>query len=325
MLRRYLVLLIFVECVVDGNTQRFSVNGLVVGAISYKAGALWPYRFVTSIWKDLLDEFPRNLWAETHTPVSAVASNPDSENAYTITTSRGVIRSRHVVHATNAFASHLVPGFRGKMTSLLAHMSFQRPGKMFPDHSGQRSWSVIYGTGFDYATQRPTIDGVPGDILIGGGFGQSKKHGLDQIGVYDDSKTDALTAAHILGILPTIFQPNWGGDTEGSEKRVWTGVVALTADFLPFVGRLDKRLTGRASKDGAGEWIAAGFVGDGMVWAWLSGTALGLMIAGSGDEDLPTAPGRPDGRLCDWLPEELRPTYGRISSIHIADIANAIV
>lgn len=282
------------------------------------------------MWKGLLGEFPKNLSIETATPVSAISSEPSSDAPYTITTNRGVIRSRHVVHATNAFASHLVPGLRGKMTGLLAHMSAQRPGKKFPAWNGQRSWSVIYGAGFDYATQRATTDGVAGDILLGGGFGQSKKQGLDQLGIYDDSKVDALTTAHILGIMPTIFEPNWGGDTEGRVTKFWTGLVALTADFLPLVGRLDPRLTGRkAAKPPSGvgqvqsgEWTAAGFVGDGMVWAWLSGTAVGVMVSGSEMESLEAMPGRPPGRLGDWFPEELRPRLARIKKMDMADLAD---
>lgn len=288
---------------------------------------------MTSVWRRLLDEFPKSLSIETQTSVSAVSSGTASGDPYTVTTNRGTIRCRHVVHATNAFASHLVPGLRGKMTSLLAHMSSQRPGKNFPNWNGERSWSIIYGAGFDYATQRPPTDGVPGDILLGGGFGQSKKQGLDQLGIYDDSKVDSLTAAHILGIMPTLFEPgNWGGHTDGRANKVWTGLVAITADFLPFVGRLDARLTGRkpttpergAGQGQTGEWTAAGFVGDGMVWAWLSGTALGVMISGSADEDLPAVPGRPAGRLSEWFPEELCPTVERIKRMDMADLAGEI-
>lgn len=307
----------------------------MIGALSYNAGAIWPYRFVTSVWRKLLDEFPKTLAIETGTPVSGIESaSTDPERPYRIETNRGTISSRHVVHATNAFAGHLVPGLRGKVTSLVAHMSSQRPGKAFPDLNGRRSWSTFYAShGFDYVTQRPSRDGVPGDIMLGGGFALSGKQGMDMIGVFDDSKLDGLTVSHNLGIMPTIFEPKWGPESEGKPRKVWSGVVALSADARPLVGRLDPRVTGRKVRGLArtgkvgfgsvepGEWIAAGFMGDGMVWAWLSGAAVGIMLAGSEDDELPPRPGRPCGKLGDWMPDDLLPTYERVNKMAMANLA----
>ncbi|KAL1882360.1 hypothetical protein VTK73DRAFT_1919 [Phialemonium thermophilum] len=314
--------------------KHFNTNSHVEGAISYRAGALWPYRFVTSIWRKLLDKFPKSLRIETGTPVLNITSRPSSTFPYEITTSRGVIRCSRVVHATNAYASHLIPGLKGKLTGLVAHMSSQRPGKDFPHYDGKRSWSIIYGTaGFDYVTQRPGTKSAPGDILLGGGFCRSRNQGLDHVGVYDDSKRDALTTAHILGVFPTIFEPNWGRRLDGLADKVWTGVIGVVADFRPLVGRLDSRLTGRrvipsgreeTEPGQPGEWVAAGFIGDGMVWAWLSGTAIGVMVSGREDEDLPAAPGIPSGKLHDWFPVELLPEYGRVKRMDMTALADEI-
>lgn len=210
-------------------------------------------------------------------------------------------------------------------------MSAQRPGQQFPDYNGSRSWSVVYGRAYDYVTQRPTVGGVPGDLMLGGGFDRGRDQGMDVIGRWDDSSEafDALTINHITNIFPTVFSPRWGHDQEdGRIKRVWTGIVCLTGDFLPFVGRLDPKLTQRQLEDGrpnegntGGEWIAAGYCGDGMVWAWLSGTALGTMIMGSDKDELPEIPGRPGGRVEDWFPKELSPTLERVKN---ADLSNLL-
>lgn len=282
------------------------------------------------MWRDLLDKFDENLSIETKTAVTDIQIGGAESAAYSVVTNRGTIKCNHIVHATNGFAGQFVPGLRGKLSSLLAHMSAQRPGKQFPDYDGSRSWSVIYGkSAFDYITQRPTVNGVPGDIMLGGGFDRSRDQGLSVIGRYDDSSEaiDALTVNHIGNIFPTIFSPRWGDDQEGGRiKKYWTGIVALTGDLLPFVGRLDPKLTGRRPRSvqtpggvSAGEWIAAGYCGDGMVWAWLSGTALGAMITGSDKEKLPITPGHPGGRLEDWFPHELEPSLKRVEK---ADIAN---
>jgi glycine/D-amino acid oxidase-like deaminating enzyme len=102
----------------------------------------------------------------------------------------------------------------------------------------------------------------------------------------------------------------------------------LTGDSMPLVGPLDANLTGRDRKvqkhdaESCGEWIAAGFSGEGMVWAWLSGAALGVMIAGGEDEDLPEAPGRPGGRLSEWFPRELLVSKERMRSADVSNLAN---
>ncbi|RMZ70325.1 fad dependent oxidoreductase [Pyrenophora seminiperda CCB06] len=313
--------------------QRFGVNNSVVGALSYQAGAIWAYRFVAAIWNGLLKDFPHSLSIETNTPAESI-SVPEEAPAgfpYAVQTARGTIFARQVVHATNGFASHLIPGLRSKIVGARGHMSAQQPGRQFPYSDGQHSWSVVYGDGFDYATQRPpATSDSKGDLLIGGGFTRSLKQGIDQVGLYDDGNSpDPLTTTHVTGLFPAIFHPQWGAGAE--LKQLWTGILGMTGDSLPLVGRLTMKLTGRdirerkpmpsgsTPKDGAGcgEWIVAGFSGEGMVWAWLSGAALGIMIAGSEDEELPTAPGRPGGKLREWFPGELLVSRERIRSADI--------
>ncbi|CRK17779.1 hypothetical protein BN1708_003057 [Verticillium longisporum] len=313
----------------DEARKKFGANESVAGALSYRAGAIWAYRFAVSIWKRLLDDFPEQLFVETMTPVEAISTSPDelADFPYIVHTPRGTVHVRHVVHATNAFASHLVPGLRSKITGVRAHMSSQRPGDLFPNCQGQRSWGVIYGGAFDYVTQRPSSPDEPqGDLMLGGGFSRSLKQGVDQVGLYDDgARIDALTVSHISGIFPAVFSPKWG---EGaSVENAWSGILGMTGDFLPFVGRLHSGLTGRkvASKKVRGlhgEWIAAGFSGEGMVWAWLSGTALGIMVDGCEEEELAAAPGRPKGKTVEWLPRELMVSSARMRSADISNLAS---
>ena len=322
----------------DQARERFGVNERVVGAVSYPAGALSPYRFVMVLWKKLLSEFAGVLSIETGTTVEEIQVNDERASSskleedgafpYTIVTSRGQIRARHVVHATNAYTSQLVPGLRGKGTAALCHMTAQRAADYFPDKDGHRSWSVIFGQGFDYVTQRPT-----GELMIGGGFFQGAKQGMDMMGVSDDTKLDALTVMHLEGVMPTLFDPGHKVNGEGARViRAWSGAIGLVPDFVPLVGRLDPRITSRKVKkdsrdDGKvppGEWISAYFCGDGMVWAWLCGAALGVMLAGSEDEDLPAEPGRPAGKLADWFPSELYAGWERVKGLDAIDLADAL-
>ncbi|KAL6357371.1 hypothetical protein LRP88_07530 [Fusarium phalaenopsidis] len=298
----------------DEARKEFGVNDLIVGGISYSAGALWPYRLVTGVWNDLLDRFS-TLSIHTNTPVESVSHElGSSPYAYTVKTTRGTLKTRHVIHATNAYAPHLVQSLRGCLTGALAHMSAQRPGASFPSSHGGRSWSIVYNPGFDYVTQRPdNQDGTPGDLMIGGGFFRSRQQGLDQVGVWDDSQVHALPLTHVRGVMPAIFEPHWG---EGSKLvKAWTGILGFTGDLMPLVGRV------RPSKDkNSGEWVAAGFNGEGMVWAWLSGTALAIMVLGMEEENLGEGVGRPGGKLDEWFPREILGVDG--GRLRRADVAN---
>ncbi|KAL7931647.1 FAD dependent oxidoreductase domain-containing protein [Trichoderma chlorosporum] len=312
--------------------EKFGVNRHVVGAISYQAGALWPYRLVTSTWNDLIARFP-NLIVNTHTPVSSITKNTNSSSyPYQVHSSRGAIYAKHVLYATNAYTGHLVPALRGCLTGVIGHMTAQQPGAGFaPVCHGGRSWSVIYGSGFDYVTQRPDAsDGTPGDLMIGGGLFRSKDEGLDQIGVWDDSRVDAFPLMHLRGSVATVFEPKWGFG--GGLKDAWSGIMGFTGDTMPFVGRLPpgtsgvkENHVGGGLEEGSGEWIAAGFNGEGMVWAWLSGVAVAVMMMDKEDVDLEESVGWPGGKLGEWYPkEEVKVDNARLKRARLENLANEI-
>ncbi|KAM0513909.1 hypothetical protein ACHAPE_007264 [Trichoderma viride] len=314
----------------DEARKKFGVNQHVVGAISYKAGALWPYRLVTGTWNDLINRYP-NLIISTHTPVSSITSNNDATTPYTVHTSRGPLRAKHVLHATNGYTGHLNPALRGCLTGVIGHMTAQSPGSRFEPCHGGRSWSVIYGNGFDYVTQRPDgEDGSAGDLMLGGGLFRSKDEGLDQIGVWDDGRMDAFPLMHLKGSMATVFEPKWG--VGGELKGAWTGIMGFTGDMLPFVGSLPlgldvskKMARGGFGEGASGQWLAAGFNGEGMVWAWLSGVAVAVMMLGLEEEDLEEAVGRPGGRLDEWYPiEEVKVDKARLRRADLTNLAGEV-
>lgn len=278
--------------------EKYDCNEMVIGAISYKAGAMWPFRFVTSLWKQLLSEYD-DLKLMAHTPALAVRN---VGAVYEVETPKGTVKATHVLHATNGWAGRLLPELRPCLTGLRGHMSAQKPGDNFPSTNGLRSWSMIYHPGFDYVTQLPdNDDGTQGDVMMGGGFFRSVEEGLDNIGIWDDSTKDAMTMVHVHGIMPTLFEPKWG--IGGGLRKAWTGIMGYTGDFRPFVDRVPEKVSKDRSGNGH-QWIAAGFNGHGMVWSWLSGTAVGIMIAGKENDNLEKSMGRPAGKLDDWFPRK---------------------
>lgn len=202
---------------------------------------------------------------------------------------------------------------RGKIIPVRATASAQRPGRASSPSTldSGRSWLLRHdrGAGFDYLSQLPPApSGEPGAMILGGGF-NLVEDGLGEAALSDDSTVHPLIRAYLGGALPVIFgEQNWGAEAAVDESAqndsqagwaagrvmaVWSGIVAYSADGHPWVGRVPPRISERAPPTpavaghktaGPGEWIAAGYSGDGMTAALLSGRALAYMILGHEDE-----------------------------------------
>lgn len=305
-----------------------------------------PYRFVTSLLVKLHDQhsekcvfFPAivcqrqthhtSFSISTHTPCTSISSPTADSPYYLVHTPRGSLKARHVVHATNGWCSHLLEPMRAKLVPARGAMSAQRPGTLLHSAtlSGARSY-VFYrgGAGYDYLTQLPTGEH---ELMYGGGWAQACENSLPDLGITDDATYNFAGAAHLAGSLPLYFgADNWGAEAApvleepagpvrwaaGRTKAQWSGILGISTDLLPWVGRLPAKVSGRPEPASAhesekgdpeshlaapGEWLAAGYSGEGMVHAWLSGAALALMVLDREDA------------LAGWFPDILRVTEKR--------------
>lgn len=231
------------------------------------------------------------------------------------------MKAPHVIHATNGWSSQLLQPLRGKIIPFRGNMTTQRPGQSLPAETLQRSF-IFYEipVGYDYLTQLPNGEH---EFMLGGGFAQEGREGYEAVANTDDSTYSKRIGAHLGGILPRYFgEDNWGregqppeGDTrdewsKGRVKATWSGILGISADFLPWVGRLSPAMTGRSAPSSQdlsseqsgnkaftfatpGEWIAAGYSGEGMVHGWMCGKALAEMVLGRERK----------GNLAEWFPE----------------------
>ncbi|KAK8050848.1 FAD dependent oxidoreductase [Apiospora rasikravindrae] len=319
---------------------RISLMPDAVGALTGTAkvaGAIWGYRFVTNSLKMLLDTYPKSLSLDTHTTATAVtATSKNSTHNFAVTTDRGTILANHVVYATNSWSPHFVPmlgdALAGGLLSMSAHLGgagLPKPGAWPAYHNnvslpGGRAWSLFLRGGLDYIVQNPEN----GEYMFGGGAGIPEPENINQ---YDDSVFPAAaTASYLNGALPTYFgYQNWGAERTdfpadlhqdviypGRTKRVWTGVEGFTTDAFPFVGPLSQKFTNRAVKNRAagGEWVSAGFNGEGMDYAWLSGKGLSEMIR----NHMANATNEP---LYEWFPQAFLPTQERLRKQNSTSVA----
>ncbi|XRM47101.1 hypothetical protein ABZX51_010102 [Aspergillus tubingensis] len=284
-----------------------------LGIVAGPGGAIWPYRFVTGVLGHLKEEFPQDLLIETSTPVTGieedVGEKGNSRLRYLVSTSRGVIRTRHVIHCTNAHVGHLVPGLRGRIYPIRGQMSAQHPGQKFRCQGEEHSWIFNYDRGFDYLTQLPQSEAGQ-MMMFGGGFAQGGGGGIADMGIATDSEISLYVDIHLSGALSAVFgRNNWGSVARQSVEQMWTGNMGFSADGLPWVGRLPGSTTQRGLHDeeqGA-EWVSAAFSGEGMVLAWLCGKALATMLLIKDDKLLET-----ESTDFSWFPEQMLVTEDRV-------------
>ncbi|KXJ89479.1 FAD dependent oxidoreductase-domain-containing protein [Microdochium bolleyi] len=253
------------------------------GAVEHKAGAIWPYRLLTSMYEQLLRQYPDRLSIETNTPVTHVRYSPetDAQYPYELATPRGRIRARRVIHCTNGHASHLLPALAGGIYPFRGTMTEQKPGPRLANLGASRSWSLahrsrldvetgFYDTGLYYLQQNART----GNIWIG-----NETAYLKDILTSDDTYVPAEARRALSRVLPRFFKEGWQEEQDTSEiESIWSGIQGHTADGLPVVGRVPACVTGNAADDQ--QWIAAGFNGYGMDKCWLTGVALAEMVLG---------------------------------------------
>jgi glycine/D-amino acid oxidase-like deaminating enzyme len=285
---------------------------------------------VTSIWNDLLKKQPDDIVISTHTVVQAVTvkSGP-GPYIHQVKTSRGMIASRHVLHATNAYAPYLVPSLKGCLAGFRGHMTAQRPGDDFPVQRPERSWSIVHEPDYEYITQLAPDEKrqeKQGLLMVGGAFMRSQKQGVDQWGNWDDETVEALTTMAVTGSMPTAFK-DWGPG--GSVVSAWSGIIGMTGDLMPFVGRIEAEKEQKGSSlrgegtTAPGQWVSAGYSGEGMVSAWLSATAVAIMILGLEDVELKERNGIPGGKLESWFPkQEFGLGKKRLRRSHLKNLAD---
>ncbi|KAI7202434.1 hypothetical protein KC343_g5132 [Hortaea werneckii] len=245
--------------------QSFTQMKDCIGAVVHPAGQIWPYKFVHAILRTLLEAGNLNLQA--HTPVETISDRGD-DGWINVKTDRGSIRTRAVVHATNAFASHLLPELEKLIKPEISTLAAIVAPSRFIKHTGAQHWDSTVN---NYHLQLPP----PHNAIILGGGRQFLVHRPDQcfLSARDDEQ--------ILGIAQ--FFESWpASDVVGGSASIpaklaipedqggyWTGVETSSADSFPFVGPVPSR---------EGHYIAAGFAGHGMPRILLSAAHIAPLI-----------------------------------------------
>ncbi|ORY24897.1 FAD dependent oxidoreductase-domain-containing protein [Naematelia encephala] len=206
-----------------------------VGAMQIPAGQIWPYKFVHGLLTRLLDRKLINLQA--HTPATHVSSHPDTEGYIAVTTPRGVIRAKRVVHATNRWASHLLPQFEGIINPALATICAVKASPYYVEKPWESTVSIRWdGVINNYLSQFPPPLST---IIIGGAKEVLIKDPSSFIGSDAEDRLIPGVEEYFKGIPKRDFIGWDGPDVADLENAgVWTGVLASSVDAMPFVGKM---------------------------------------------------------------------------------------
>ncbi|ETS77299.1 hypothetical protein PFICI_11173 [Pestalotiopsis fici W106-1] len=245
----------------------------VVGAVTYPAHTQNPYLLVC---KMLELSLAKGLNLQTNTPVHEIIESPrrdDLASTWTVKTSRGDVKTKQVILATNAFTNSLHIGLArtGFMWPSRSQVTAIRPGSKVADNPAMHMNICLNDahSGDYFHTRAPHLRGA-GDILYGGGRFLSPSR---EKGVTDDSKVNPKIAEYLRHAAANYFGSEAWGE-EGAHMRDWSGITCYTPDTYPLVGEAPGQ---------KGLWMSVGMNGHGMAMAFRSAEALVHMIT-TGEE-----------------------------------------
>ncbi|KAJ4264181.1 hypothetical protein NW762_005375 [Fusarium torreyae] len=229
------------------------------GCISYTAAHLWPSKLVHQLLEKLVDQ---GINVQAHTPVTSVSQTEGG--VWSVNTPRGTIRAKKIIHATNAYASHILPEYEHAITpvrGVCSHLASDKKEKI--PHLVN-----TYGIRFDEVNNDYLIPRPDGSIVVGGAreaFWHDKKRYYDTI--KDDELVDEANS-YFDDYMQRYFR-GWE-DSGMKTKKVWTGILGYSFDFMPHIGEVPGR---------PGQFIIAGFTGYGMPKILLSSKGLARMVS----------------------------------------------
>ncbi|CEL51577.1 hypothetical protein RSOLAG1IB_00112 [Rhizoctonia solani AG-1 IB] len=285
--------------------QRFRVE---LPAVYSPGHTLWPLKLVTKLYQYAKGDSTTKSWMSsatswfsrddesfsldlfTHAPVNAVEPVPEDHTyRWLVKTERGNVKARYIVHATNGYASHLLPQLAGPSKGIVPTRAQCMVARGFIE---ARKWPVVgWGgnEGYEYWFARPPHNADEKTLVILGG-GRETAVPDHEYNVADDSTVNPIVSQSLRKFLPRLYP----GDFEESEPEMeWTGIMGFTRSKDPMVGQVYTDTNDPL----VGQYIAAGYSGHGMPRAFACAEVVAQMIYADilGNEWAPP----------DWFPRHL--------------------
>lgn len=232
------------------------------------AAQFWARKAVLGIAKILLE---RGVKIRTKASVTEVIRQESSEGKkeFLLHTGAGTVHCNRLIHATNGYASRLLPFLTGAIVPVRGQVIVTSPVESFwiPHNMG-------FNDGYEYLIHRKDDK----RIVFGGMRWRAGTVGKE-VGVPDDSVLDEHVSDGLRSELKDLF-PALRQEPGFKIEQEWSGIMGFSSDTWPLIGKASE-------KDD--EWIAAGFSGNGMPQCFGAGKAVARMITNQLNPD-------------DWIP-----------------------
>lgn len=152
----------------------------------------------------------------THTPVSSVSTERDKNDLWAVSTSRGDIRAKKVVFASNGYTAGILPQLQDAIVpvrGICCYISSSKPHAPLLSNS-----YVLRFNDWEYDYLIPRTDG---SIVVGGARRDFHMDLNNWFGSYDDSKLIEPAKHYFDGYMQRHFH-GWE-DSEACTKSIWTG------------------------------------------------------------------------------------------------------
>ena len=180
--------------------------------MTYNAARLWPYKLITHMLERAV---ARGVNLQTNTPVSSITpTHAESEPAWVVNTGRGSIKCHTVIHATNGYASALIPEMKGKIVPVKGMVA-----RLIPTKAPQLAESYMMRFSdyeYDYLIPRPD-----GSIVVGGARRDFYKDLDSWFDVSDDGSLIRGAENYFDGYMQRHFR-GWE-DCDVRTESLWTG------------------------------------------------------------------------------------------------------
>ena len=220
---------------------------------SLKSASFHPAKWVWSLFQVALKQDQVKLYTQTK-----VEKVEDAGDIYLVHTSRGTIRARHVVNATEAYTPLLHEQFENVIVPMQTQAAFVE--KSPPDMKAD----AIFSTGQAFLHQ------VEQGVLIGTDLTRIPKHRIRH------GQPSRFITLHCLVEIGRFFKM-----PKSKVSREWAGPVGYTRDEFPIVGLID----------GKRQFIIGGMCGSGSAVAFNGSRCICNRILGIETEpdDYPSA------------------------------------
>ncbi|KAI1213663.1 FAD dependent oxidoreductase [Annulohypoxylon truncatum] len=248
-----------------------------VAAYEWPAGSSHPAKLAQWL---LAQSVSKGVRLYTHCPatsvVKAAATTSTAEDGgvgWDVGTPRGTTRAKVVVHCTNAFAPHLLPQLSSFVTPNRAQAhAFVPPPSFSGDQMLPSTMSLRHSLKHFYSVAQRRPDGI---IILGAPIANPKISAEAAAArlTTDDSVFNEEVRVDCVRNFETTFPECEEGSLRHGEGllHTWTGIVGMTTDSVPFVGKIESL---------PGQWICAGFNGHGMARIFTCAPGVAKLILG---------------------------------------------